>query len=513
MTLAPSDPRARSLWARATIALGLVLVAAPAVSFIARSPRFGGYDTYYFLLYANDLAHSARETSFARYSYFPGSYAFWRLVAIAAGRNFAAYQHVFAGVGLANAALTGLIVAAAGGGMLLASFSFCGYLIFGQRLELGEMTTEPLASLAALVGVLAWLALKRRGRERLGLACLGAGYGLAVFSKQQGAFLAIGAVGLAPFFWDSARPWLTGLLDAVTAPVTALAMFAVAMAADGGGVAAVRRGIATAVDYESHGSLLTHVMETAQKSPALFAALAVAVGLCPAAIVVSWRRPNSNLPALLPVWSLGAATALATLFQFTKRGYAHYALLTVPFALIAIAMSIRWSLRAAGSPRSLARLGLAGVVLAASLLGLEARALPRTYSPAIAPLHLAYASMCDGIQPGDRLLLLPSRQNALHWACGTNARGTRWGYTFGNQERPDEYIEELDKRDLSQVFVFKADAEHPYELNVAQGHDWSGFFTALTARGFQPVARNAAGTLYRRAAQESAVKETGHAGS
>ena len=166
MTRTPSDPQARSLFALATIVVGFVLVVAPAISFIAGSPRFGGYDTYYFLLYANDLAHSARETSFARYSYFPGSYAFWRLVAIAAGRNFAAYQHVFAGVGLANAALTGLIVAAAGGGMLLASFSFCGYLIFGQRLELGEMTTEPLATLAALAGVWAWLALKQRGRER-----------------------------------------------------------------------------------------------------------------------------------------------------------------------------------------------------------------------------------------------------------------------------------------------------------------------------------------------------------
>jgi hypothetical protein len=432
---------------------------------------------------------------------------------MAAGRNFAAYQHVFAGVGLANAALTGLIVAAAGGGALLAAFSFCGYLIFGPRLELGLMTTEPLATLAALLGVLTWLSLKQRRRERLGLACLGVGYGLAVFSKQQGAFLAIGAVGLAPFFWDRSRPWLTGFWNALTVPAAALAVFALAMAADGGGMAAVRRGIATAVDYESHGSLVAHVVETAQKSPALFAALAVAAGLCPAALVLAWRGPERRHTALLAVWSLCAATALATLLQFAKRGYAHYALLTLPFALIAIALSVRWSFGAVRSSPIRARLGFAAVVLAASLLGLEAWALPGTSGSDTVPLHLAYASSCEGIQPGDRLLLLPSRQNALHWACGTHARGTRWGYTFGYQEQPGEYIEELDKQDLAQVFVFKADTANTYERDVASRHDWSVFFAALATRGFQPVARNAAGTLYRRAAQVSAVKETDHGGS
>ena len=504
-----------SSFARAALLLCLPLVLLPAWTFIAAAPHFGGYDSYYFFLYANDLARSPSETSFARYSYFPGSYAFWRAVAMAAGRDFASYQRVFAAVGLANAALTGLIVRAAGGGALLAAGGFCGYLLFGQRLELGSMTSEPLATLASLLGVLVWVTFLRRGKTRLGLACLGAGYGLAVFTKQQGAFVAMGAIGLAPLLWDRSFSWRVALGDATTVVTTAVAVFVVAMGLDGGGAAAVKLGVATATNYESHGNLVANVVEIALKTPLLFAASAGAVCLWALAFVVSRRRPADHRAVLLHVWGLAATTVVVTLLQYTKRPYAHYALLTLPFALVTITLAGLWSFEgvlaflgrvdeAGNSSRLANRLGVLAFVVVVSLVGIEAWALPRAPAAEVPP-HERYASACEGIEPGQRLLLLPSRENALHWACGTHARGTRWGYTFNFQERPEEYIEELAKPQLAQVFVFKTDRAHSYEQEVAERHNWSGFFLALAQQGFRPVVEGDAGTLYRRVSPSPAV--------
>ncbi len=480
--------------------LALLLVAVPAAWFVAGAPHFGGYDSYFFFLYADDLAKSASTTSFARYSYFPGSYAFWRVAAATFGRNYAAFQYVFAGVAFVNAALTGLIVRVTGGARLLAAGAFGGYLIFGRRLELWVMTTEPLATLAALFGVLVWLVCLRKGRERLGLIALGVGYGLAVFTKQQGAFVAAGAVGLVPSLWGGARSWSRALADGAIVVAAALATFAAAMTLDGGGIAAVKLGLATAVGYESRGGLPAHLVGLALWSPALFAGLAAATILWIPAFLRGRERPGENRRALLGVWALGVATAIVTLLQYTKRGYAHYALLTLPFALIAIASAATWSwerFRASLDPKRLAVATGAAVVAVAALLGAEAWALPA--QPALPPpLHEKYLSMCEGIEPGKRLLLLPSRENALHWACGTNARGTRWGYTFNFQERPDEYVEELSKPDLTQVFVFSANASHPYEMEIARRQDWTSFFAALEKYGFRSAGRRDAGILYRR---------------
>jgi len=190
-----------------------------------------------------------------------------------------------------------------------------------------------------------------------------------------------------------------------------------------------------------------------------------------------------------------------TLLQYTKRGYLHYALLTLPFALIAIASAASWcwgKLRASLDPRHVGPAAAAAVVAIAVPLWAEAWTLPAAPPPS-ALLHGRYLSMCTGIETGKRLLLLPSRENALHWACGTNARGTRWGYTFGFQERPNEYIEELAKPDLTQVFVFSADPCTHTSKEVAKRQDWSSFLAALERYGFTSVGKREAGTLYLRA--------------
>ena len=514
MTGSPEDRRVPSRFSRVSILLSVVIVIVPGAVFLVSAPRFGGSDSYFFLLYANDLAQSAAQTSFARYFYFPGSYAFWRIVAMAAGRDFLAYQIVFAVVALANAGLTAAIARASGIGAPLAALGFLGYLMFGQRLEIAEMTGEPFATLVALLGVWLWLVCRRRGRSRLGLALLGAGYGLAVFCKQQGAFIAMGAAGLLPCLWDEARSWSRLFRDTATIVASALTVFVLGMALDGGGVAAVKLGVTTAAAYQGHGGFVRNLIELASNAKVVSALLVGAVALGPIATATRKRRPSARAASDPAVWALGVATSATTLLPFAKRSYQHYALLTLPFALMAILAALAWALetigggleragRTASAARGVQETGIAAVLAIASLIGIEAWAWPRPLGVRVLP-HEANRRLCDGIRPGERLLLLPSRENALHWACGTNARGTRWGYTFNFQERPEEYIEELAKPELSQVFVFKPDTGHGYEQEVFRSHDWSGFFAALERGGFRPVVERDAGILYRR---ESRVGE------
>ena len=485
-----------------------VMLVATAWRLIALSSHFGGADSYYFILYGYDLAQSAADTSFARYCYFPGAYQFWRVVAMAAGRNFAAYQMVFAIVGLANAALTGLIVREAVGRASLAALSACAYVLVGWRLEIDGMTTEPLVTLAALSGILLWLQCERRGQRQLGLLCLGAGYGLAVLTKQQGAFLALGAVGLVPSLWRQSRGWRRMCVDAVVVVATSLGVFAAGMALDGGGLTAVRFGIGMAADYARDGSFVTHLTGVAHRVPVLWVALVGAIGLWCPAWRAARRTSSTDRSSSLQVWSLGAATALVTLLQFTKRGYAHYALLTLPFALMAIAPAAAWSwtrvcaycgrARGPSAPWRVLLCVSIGVIVVVKGLALEASAERRMPALATTLPHERDAALCDRIRPGQRLLLLPSRDNALHWACGTTARGTRWGYTFNAQETPEDDIAELRKPELTQVFVFATRSDDAYGRQVFARHDWSSFFVALTQQGFQAVVESPAGVLYVR---------------
>ena len=88
----------------------------------------------------------------------------------------------------------------------------------------------------------------------------------------------------------------------------------------------------------------------ALKTPLLFAASAGAVCLWALAFVVSRRRPADHRAVLLHVWGLAATTVVVTLLQYTKRPYAHYALLTLPFALVTITLAGLWSFGKACSP-------------------------------------------------------------------------------------------------------------------------------------------------------------------
>lgn len=466
-----------------------------------RVSGMGGYDSYYYLLYARDLAGGTHEGLQARYLYFPGVYHFWRLVFLVSDGSYAACQSAFALAGLANAALVILIARAAGCGMAVAALAGASYLAIGQRLEFEAMTTEPLVTAPALLGLLGWVSAERRGRPRLGLAALGTGLGLALFAKQQGILLAAGLAGTLPGSDRSAHGLARAARGIAGALAAMLAAFSGAMWLDGGGMPALRLALEFLLRYEAHGELMENLAPVWRRTPLAALLCFAVIGGCALALEArsQGRRGGSVRLALLGIC---AFAAMATLLQFSKRGYAHYGLLTLPFVLLAAAAAVSL-LRDRLSPiierhATLSiSMGLSiWAALAVSLLYATADWAQR--EPLKSPQHDSYLPMCTVLDRGERLLLLPSRENALHWACGTHAGGTRWGYTFNFQETPEGYIEELRKPDLRQVFVFRPAGPQSYEAKVLSGERWQPFYAALRERGFVRVADFTQGTVYRR---------------
>jgi hypothetical protein len=484
----------------ASSASGLLLVAACGL-LAPRIAGMGGYDGYYYLLYARDLSAGMHEGLQARYFYFPGAYHFWRLVFAVSDGSYAACQIAFALVGLANAALVLLTAYSAGCGMAVASLAAVSYLVIGQRLELEALTTEPIVTVPALLGLLAWVAAGRRGRPQLGLAALGAGLGLAVFVKQQGALLAAGVLGLLPGFSRDAQGLARAARGIAGTLAAAFAVWSAAMWLDGGGIPALRFALSSAVGYETQGQFLENLVPVWRNTPlAALLGFAVIVGSAQAVQARSQgRRSVSVRLALLGICSFVAA---ATLLQFGKRGYGHYGLLTLPFVLLAAAAAaslLRERLSAIIERHEAlsVQLGVAAwAVLAGSMLYTAADW--ARHASLKLPQHDAYRPVCAALVKGERLLLLPSRENALHWACGTHAAGTAWGYTFNSHETPESYIEELHKPELRQVFVFRPGNPRSYEATTLSGERWQSFYAALREQGFIRTAVFDQGAVYRR---------------
>ncbi len=466
-----------------------------------RIPGMGSYDSYYYLLYARDLSAGMREGLQARYFYFPGAYHFWRLVFSVSDGSYSACQIAFALVGLVNAALVILSAYAAGCGMALAALAGASYLVIGQRLEFEALTTEPIVTAPALLGLLGWVAAERKARSGFGLAALGAGLGLGMFVKQQGVLLVAGLLGLRPGFSRDALGLARAARAIAGALAAALAVFSTAVWLDGGGIPAMRLAFESALRYEARGELLENLAPVWRDTP-------LAALLCFGA--VSWSvlaapargQSRGGISVRLAMLGICLFAAAATLLQFGKRGYAHYGLLTLPFVLLAAAAAVsalreRLSAMIERNAAVSIPLGIAAwVALAASILYAADDWSRR--NPPKPPQHDAYRAVCVALDRGERLLLLPSRENALHWACGTHAAGTAGGYTFNFQETPESYIEELHKPELRQVFVFRPASPESYEAKILSAERWQPFYAALLEQGFIRAAVLDQGALYRR---------------
>lgn len=477
-------------------------------------PLIDGVDFYIYALYGRDLANGASDIPFARYHYFPGGYVFWKAVTVLSDGSLEALQWAYVGVLLCNATLIGaiLIVLAESwqGGLAAAAL----YLLAANRLDALEGCAEPIATAPYLLGLWLWLLFSRRGWSVAGLLSLATGLGLALFVKQQGGLLALGAVGLLPLCGlprsGAPRTFKAWCL----LPLAAAAVFATAFALDGGGLPALLYGLQFAAQYQAEGSWGDHliwVFGLTQPVSNFWLSGIVIWGL----LIWQKQRWPPEYAALAPALGLSIFTVLGCMFQFAKRGYLHYSLLALPSLIIVaglvLALAVRWAERASPRQNLGPSLGLlaAAITLLLHSIG-TAPLLRHVTAQLVTPSRPAgftqqikstFTPLCRHLSPGEDLLLVPAREQVVHWLCGTRAISRALGYAWLTLDYAP-YRSALASPSLQAVFVF-GDRAGAYERDFFLANDKTVVVKDVQRSGFRETFSFGGGTLYR--------KETGPA--
>jgi hypothetical protein len=460
--VAPASEERRltlGLW----VVAGALLVAAgvSVVSYLAAAhPHAGGVDFYYFLCIARDRVLCPEAVPDMQYVYSPGVYAFW-----GAAYRISASLDWFRGIMLAllvlDSALVLWIVGRATRTWALGALAACACLRFMTRFEGLEGTTEPLIAFVVLVGVSLWGGKTLEGGRGLGRAAvLGAALGLAIYAKQQGVFLALGALSFL------LGPWARPRIDprAIALGVGAIACVSLAgFYAEGKGSLPLERAFFLAGAYRTEATWLENLSQISAADPALIWMVLLGLvgsGFASARLI---RREGAPLDWILLFSYVGF---LGSLLQFTRRAYLHYAQVGLPFLVIAGALSAftlwrRWD----GSQNRGLALGIWGglalctVSLSPGGFGVRLPGEPKLAFPTRwergveADLEL----VAPEVERDSELLLLPPRRNVVHYRLGTRSVESPlsygWGWEMGLR------LKELPWPKIRYVLVLRREAD------------------------------------------------------
>jgi hypothetical protein len=506
-------------YGRALTVLAIAWVAVAAFRYLALArPRMEGVDFYYFACIARDFLQGTANASLPHYAYFPGGYRYLQAAMAVFGEDLSALQYVVAGTLVANAVLCGVITArcvqSVGAGVLAALW----YLMLASRFEALYGTTEPISTLFALAGLLAWGGRPLRGTEGWRRALLlGIGLGLAAWTKQQGGLAALGAGVLAlnyafnrPAVRDS--PW-----QVLGVAVTAAGAFLIAILLEGHGLAPLRIGLGLVERYAAEGSLMGNLGPLA-KQAGLAGWVILPVAFFWVAMLGSAFTTGARQEPWVAVAGFCMIAALAAAAQFTKRAYLHYALLAVPFVAIAVTVIVARAAQAIASASP--RFGPFAAIAAAGLLVMPAatgalrdgylRAWPPSWQPAVAqgaPWHESadvaadLQSLKGLVRPGEDVLVLPPRRNVIHLVLGTRAGESRSGYGWS----PGDDTPVLRSPRLRAVIVLDKQAMDEIDVATCKLRHCGRAIDALAASGFGPPIQLRTMSLWRRTGDPKAA--------
>lgn len=490
--------------AAATIMAGALAVQ---LTIVAR-PFIGGLDFYYYIVTARDLVQGAPDVSPLRYFYFPGVYSFWKAVFSVSDGSLASLQWAYVAVLWANAVLVGVILATLTRLWQAGALAASAYLFEASRIEGFAGCTEPIAALPFLIGFWLWLVLDRRGKVRAGLMALASGFGLALYVKQQGGLLALGAIGLLPALTRDDPQRRYGALDVLILPAGSAAVFLCAIALEGGGIAAVKTGLLAAYGYLPHGSWFDHLARVYGATRPIADLLLAGCAVWTVMAVMRERGPAVSDAVMLAL-GLAVFSALGSLLQFWKRSYLHYTMLLLPSAIIAAGLAIylvsEWLRRHA---RAAARFPSPVLVLGfAALVGVTVTGTAEFIRESAAQLASptqwttkeqvrGLTPLCAAVSAGDGLLLIPPLENRVHWYCRTRPVDLKFINSW-DPTGPDPYIPLLSEPSLKYVFVY-SENNSGYDKWYFQGGDWSRFFEAMDRLGFRQTESFKQGRLFQR---------------
>ena len=492
------------------IALGAAIVEATHYLVVAH-PVIGGLDFFYYVCTARDNLYEVAGASLSRYGYFPGGYRFWEAVLGLFGEQLATLQYAVAGVLAANAALVGAIVVRAANRVPAGMLAGLLYVALASRFEGLEGTTEPIATLFALLGVLAWGGRPLRGPAGWRRAVLlGVGLGLAVWAKQQGGIVAIGALALLVTNALVRRDERSAWVQMAAVPLVAALVLLGAVLLEGHGLIPLRIGLGAVGQYEVVGSFGGNVRALIGRAGVAGWLALIALVLWSATAAIP-RLRHIHAEPWVAIVSFSLIASLATLAQFSKRPYLHYALLAAPFLSIAITLvCVRiWQAAAVRKPQaaSLVALALAGVLAMPMVGSMGSQGFfqiwPLTWNPRVAhetPWHLLpdvapdVRSIGALVTPGEDLLVVPPRRNVLHFLLGTRSISSPMQYGWG----PQDVSPALMSPSLSAVIVLDRRTLDETDIQTCASTFCDRTVAALAENGFVKTAELKTMTLWRR---------------
>jgi hypothetical protein len=474
-----------------------VICVALAVQFLSTArPFIGGVDFFYYVLFARDLAGDATDVPVNRYIYFPGVYSFWRTVFLFSDGSLESLQWAYVGVLLANALFTGLILSLLTGIWQAGLLAAAVYVFAAARIEGLSGCTEPIATIPFVLGMWLFLLLRGSRRPTLSLLALGTGFGLALFAKQQGGLLFFGSLGLLPFIFATSEPGRYRMSHLLLLPLSTGGVFLFAMLLEGGGVPALVEAIHYVTSYQPQGSWFEHVDRARALTRPVSTLFLSACALWVPLALLHRKRPLASDAVLLAL-GLSIWSALGGLLQFSRRGYLHYALLILPSVITAAGLAVflvaTWIQQSVHlRSRLVAPIAIAGITLFLWVTSAGAADFVRYAAEQIASptqrvradeTRKAFAPLCERVRPGSDLLLIPSRDNIVHWLCRTRSLSYRAGYGWW----PDDlglYLDALPSPSLEYVFVF-SDDRGPFEQQFFTQNDRAFLIRELHRHGYQ----------------------------
>jgi hypothetical protein len=441
--------RLAQVWPRIVLVAGLTLATIETVWFFINAiPWLEGVDLYVLIAVARDSLNNPNDVDDTRYFYFPGAFMFWRMVLGMFGHSWPVIKPAYAAVLAANTALVVVLTLRAGGGRRLAVYSAFFYLLLASRLEGFAGLIEPICTIPLLAGLAVWRGSTLAGSRGLMKAlALGSGIGLALYVKQQAGLLALGYVTLIPYAFAKFADQRHGAVQLLAIPLSAVFVLLVAVLAEGRGLLPLSIGLTALSEYSSQGTLVSNLKWVWQNLGAGLQLIFV-ISLSAFCIVATTRRRRE---ILFTPWFRVAifliVAALASLIQFQKRPYLHYALLTAAMAAPGIALILRGIIsNLPGSLRN--KIVLQPLLLLILMLPFVR---PTTASSGVLyffplrttqpvefyPIRRADPAVSQDLEtarrflrPGEDVLVLPPRRNEVHLTLGTRSRSYPHGYRW-----------------------------------------------------------------------------------
>lgn len=507
----PGEPSSVQWYQGSMLALGGVLIATTAIRYLGTAHSgIGGVDFFYFICFARDYLHDATGQTLARYYYFPGGYRFWELMMALFGEELPTLQLIVLAILGANAILTGAVVSRCASSPAAGIVAGFWYLALGSRVEMLEGTTEPIATLFALAGLLAWRGMPLRGAPGWRRALLlGAFLGLAAWTKQQGGLIAAGTAVLAFNYACSRSGERDCAWQIVSIPAAAICIFLAALLLEGHGLEPLRIGLGSIGQYDASGSIYSNLA-------ALFKQLGIAFWFVLLAFFLWIAMLGSSVfsgvrqEPWMAVVGFALIAVLATTAQFAKRSYFHYVLLAAPFLAIAVTSIGARIAQSAGaaSPRlrpifAIAAAGLFFLPAVAPASAGFLQVWPPVWNPVVAqakPWHQRpeiaadLRSLAKLLRPGEDVLLLPPRRNVVHLLNGTRSLSSPWGYGWD----PFDASKSVESGSLTAVVVLDQRTFDADDSATCERAGCDRAVAALPERGFRKVESMKTMTVWRR---------------